>query len=716
MPLRESSWRRSDGGIAAAIVVATGLLQIPFSLKWVSLLDEGLILQIADDLTHGHRLYVDAVHVALPGVFYLTAAAFAVFGSSLATARGLAACIFAVIPGMAYLISRWWLCRNAALAIALFFLAYRVWAFPHWQMVSYSSLAVMLALVATWACGAALGKPTVWMFSLAGALAGLAILAKQDSGVATAGALELALLFAVAGGRRPDWRRLAAFNAGVSLVLSAMAILAWWGSFGRELLAQAILAPLYNAWTFDYPRRPALWPFWQQDPVLRANFFSYFPSILVDLHWSAILRSWIYTDTPLPDAALKLIFHLPWLLLLLVGIPVARRFRSDRRDLRTQREMLLILVAAAFFVAFSRPHDWAHLLVLYPPTVLLAGILWSRSCRPWLASTVAWSGVGAAAAASAVLALEFYHDYSLPLRTGRGTIYVKEAQSVGLAEVLHTLEEAAPTRALAALPYQPLLNFLSGRRGVSRFYYLWPVEYNRNRDAEIVRDLEADPNALLVYCTTVLPHFPEVSQYAQPLFSYLVRHVVIDRVFGANFGGFTFLVLQRSEPRQGRSLLGEALDRAEITVDGPDGQVRRIVGKDRHSVVSEALWPFYAVAATAATPGRGTQIRYEIEPSVGQRFVTAYAIDPRQWGGIFLPPVRFSVRVGPDEAQYLVLDAEVDPERNPRDRAWASVEVDLSHWAGETIALSLRTEVPAEFRGGPVWAGWGEPRLVDAPR
>src|SRR5438093_1266360 len=162
--------RGRDGFIALAIVASVLVLQLPFRLCAVSLLDEGAILQIAADVRQGHRLYTEAVHYAFPGVFYLTAAAFAVAGTSIETARMLAILLFALASGVVYLIARWSCGRRGALAVVTLFLVYRVWAYPHWQVLSYSTLALTLSLAATWIVGEALSSGGLVLVALGGAM------------------------------------------------------------------------------------------------------------------------------------------------------------------------------------------------------------------------------------------------------------------------------------------------------------------------------------------------------------------------------------------------------------------------------------------------------------------------------------------------------------------------------------------------------------------
>src|SRR5262247_1954357 len=111
--------RIPDGALAAAVVLGVFALQLPFRLHWVNLTDEGAILQDATDILAGRKMYVDSIHPAFPGVFYLTAAAFTVGGATFETARTLACLIFALTAALAYGIGRWWLRPLGALALVL---------------------------------------------------------------------------------------------------------------------------------------------------------------------------------------------------------------------------------------------------------------------------------------------------------------------------------------------------------------------------------------------------------------------------------------------------------------------------------------------------------------------------------------------------------------------------------------------------------------------
>src|SRR6185369_9169611 len=211
-------------------------------------------------------------------------------------------------------------------------------------------------------------------FALAGAVGGVAMLAKQDAGAAATAALGIAVLLAPSPTHRARVARVVAFGAGASAVVGAVLGAFVMAGLGGDLWRESVLGPLYGATTFDYPARPPLWPL--GGPQFRAKAFTYLPSILVDVRWRELIASRLWLETSVIDAAVTLVYHLPWLLLV-VAAPAALR---DLRAARSPARPMLVLWCGNLgaLLAFSRPHDWVHLLVLYPPTVLLLAALLAR--------------------------------------------------------------------------------------------------------------------------------------------------------------------------------------------------------------------------------------------------------------------------------------------------------------------------------------------------
>ena len=109
----------------------------------------------------------------------------------------------------------------------------------------------------------------------------------------------------------------------------------------------------------------------------------------------------------------------------------------------------------------------------------------------------------------------------------------------------------------------------------------------------------------------------------------------------------------------------------------------------------------------APTP---TTINYQGVLPKNMRLETALAIDPQFWD---LDGVRFEIyAVKPGQSSAVPLFSQiVSPRENPNDRAWIPVQVDLSDYAGQPVALSFVT-TPLNSPG--TRAGWADPMLVNA--
>jgi len=707
---RTPGWILNDTTITLWVIMGVLLLQLPFRLLMISMGDEGIILQISDDLLRGRHLYVDAVHYLFPGVFYLTAAAFALFGTSVETARSLAILLFSVTCGIAYLISRWWYTRRGALVIVALFLGYRVWAYPHWQMLSYSTLAVMFALLASWLVGRALPDRRAWQPLLAGTVAGLAVLAKQDSGTITVAALGLVLLISRPPPGETHLRRAALFATGCGLVLGVSAVAIWRGGFGEGLIQDAILAPLHAAGYFQHWPRPALFPLFGQSGAIRRAPWNYFPSVLVDLYWSRISESALYQRTPILDLLLKTVYWLPVFLLVLAIPIVLWVWRKQAANVGSQRLLLIAFVAAGFLAAFNPPHDWVHLLVLYPPTLLLgAGLLAQlrlpRAIAAGIASLVLVFSTGSALMATSLLGMD-----QSPVRSPRGVLYARPQQAEPLASVIGELTARGQDAPLLALPYHPMLNFLAARPGLSRFYLVWPVEREPDRDQQMVQRLKENPGADVVYSPNRYPGFPPLVAYAPVLFGYLADHYTIDRVFDGGWNGFTFFSLRRREGPRGDSLLGEALSSAAVTVASDGQPPSPVFDGERDKVVGEAVWPFERVLRVTLVPDQRVTVGYQVIPRPGDRFEASFGLNPERPSSAAPPTLRFSVSLQNVDGERELATREVRASDHPLVGPWDKMSVDLSAWAEHPVELVLAVAASGQAPAESV--GWGAPRLI----
>ena len=712
--------RPRDVGLAAAVALVTLVVQLPFRPYGTNLTDEGAILTIATELLRGRHLYSDVQHPAFPFVHWLTAAVFWLFGPSFETARTFTAVLFALTTAIAFLIARWFLARRGGLGFVVLFLCYRVWAYPHWQMVSYSSLAVTFVLAAAWIVGDALARPARGAYVAAGVVAGLAFITKQDSGAAGAAALALATLVLAAGDRRARWGAAVRFTAGGALVVG-LAVIPFLvtGTLGA-LVDHTLIAPFRGLREFQYQGSPPLWPPFGQDPMIRARPIAYLPSILFDLFRLQVFASAVYRDTGLVDFALRTAYHLPWLVLLTgaARVVVRRWRRGAPGDLTDARETLLVFVAAAFWLAFSRPHDWIHLLVLYPPTLLLGTLLVAalvRASGPLRGLLT--GGVTVLLAAlfvlAAAVALQLRREDAFPVHGPRGTIYGTAPQARALQELIDGLATAPPGMPVVGYPYHPIVTFISARPLLGPYISVWPAEPDLHRTTDIVATLDGQPDGLVVYSPNQIAFFPRMAEYTPELFEYFARHYRIGKVFGGDPEGFSFFLLERKPPPGGRSLLGDALASADVTLEpGNGGAARPLTAQQRASWVGEALWPFAHVLRVTTFPEVAIAVRFRLTPAAGEHFRTAFGGDPDHWSHFPEAPIRFAVAVEPVEGPRRdVVAATVDPLTVPADRRWTDVDVDLTPWAGRPVDVVLRATGAKGVWPARDRAGWAEPRV-----
>lgn len=704
LPSREALW-------TLGVALAAAAFTLPIWNRWFALLDEGYILEIADEINRGKVLYRDVnVDAPFPGAFYLLAAWFRIAGASIASSRVLAIAGFSLYVTALFRIARSLLSRRAALLFVGFLLCYRVWAFPHWHIYSYSLVAAALAVVGVATALRALRRDSMALLGAAGLALGAAAMCKQDYGLAVAGTTGLALLLIGALGARSRLARLApaaAFSLGLAAVLlPSLAAFAWAGALG-DLVRQAILVPLSGALGFHYTRLPALWPLFSQDPALRAEIGSYFPSILATLWWypcpgcwaSELSRGWLYQSTAFWDATLKLVYWAPLgaaLTAAALWLPRAIRTRREPASSERRGEMLLLACAGGFLLAFNRPRDWVHLMMVTPPAALVGAVLLARSRRRLrgrgrvLLAAAPVSALAALAIVTLALMGDLRRRIDWWIGWPRGGAYIDAQNGPVIEDALGWVQRSTePGEPLPVYPVQPMLGFLAGRESAGGFHVIWPVQAPE-RDRRIIADFERRRIGHVVYSLSQYAHLGRFQENAPQLFDYLVDHFEIAAVFSRVPNGPLLLGLERRRPGPGRPLADEP-----ATVTGA-GWMR---------------WPFGRVLAQI--PGATARLALRL-PAGPVRLELSFGVDPDRWLDVRGGPFTFRAAVAPEAgAPRELLRRRIDPRWRVADRRWHPAALDLSRWAGRRIEVRLRIE--AAGPGSPpdaAVAGWLEPRLV----
>lgn len=700
--------RRREPLLLLGTALLAVLVQAPIFDRWLSLLDEGYVLAIADAVNRGQLLYRDVyVDAPFPGAFYLLAGWFRVFGTSVWASRLLAVALFTLLAVLTVRIGRSLVSRRATLGLVVLVLCYRIWAFPHWHIVHYSSMSATFLAAAVALLLSDLERPSRGALFASGLLVGAGIICKQDYGVGVGGALGMFLLLRPLLARRlgaPSPGVLApatVFGAGAAvIVVPTLATFVAAGAFDA-LLDQTFFRPLSIVTGFTYTRLPPIRPLFHQDAALRGAIGAYLPAVLLTLRWDTIAASWLYRETAVWDVALKLLFYAPILLWVLTALLWRPGVRRDGGYEVAARRLLVLAWAGGILLAFNRPRDWVHLTMVYPPTLVLATALGApllARLPSAVSAAVVLALLGALGVASAGLTLDLRHHFSWRLRAPRAGVYIDARHGPIIEDVLRYVDEHAPPGTpVPVYPIQPMLGFLAGREPAGGFFVIWPGQIPE-RDRRIIADLEARDGRVVVYSVSQYAGLGTFRDNAPVLTDYLAHHYRIDAVLAREtFGPLVTTLVRRAEPAAADNL-------AEA---GPD--------PEPPGAMQRAIWPFTPVLSErVGTPAAPVVARLAVDvPPERPVLAVAYGLNPDRWLDIPSGPFTFALDVEDGEhAPEAVFRATVDPYNVLADRRWIDAAVDLHSHAGRRVTLAWSISAAREPVRPTDLAGWAEPRFV----
>ncbi|MEW6271796.1 MAG: hypothetical protein AB1689_21140, partial [Thermodesulfobacteriota bacterium] len=559
---------------------------------------------------------------------------------------------------------------------------------------------------------------------LAGVAAGAAIMSKQDYGGAVALMLTVLLLaLPWLEARRPESASAALGGAfrfmlgGALVVLPYLAWFAWQGAL-RDMLLQTIVFPFSVMSSFEYPRLPDPWPLLGRDEEMRAGIGNYFPSILATLWWNECPGCWVsglgrggslYQRTAFWDVTLKLVFWAPFVFAVVgatvwLGGAVRERRATGTVGDEARGRLSVLALATGFLLAFNLPRDWVHLMMVYPPSLVVgAGLAYQatrRSSRiPALAvrAVLAASVVGLLVVTLALMA-DLRRRVDHWLDHPRARVYADRLNGPLIEDVLAWVERnVPPSKPLPVYPTQPALTFLAGRTTVAGYYVIWPMQA-QSRDREILAELDRLGVEDVLFSVSQWAHLRSFQDNAPELFTALVDGWEIDQVFSREANGPILVALRRRGPGKRATPLREV-------AHGGDQRWTR--------------WPFADVLVQpVAAPGAASPLRLEVTvPRERPLLQLAFGMNPDRWLGVPTGPLAFRVALQrADGTTEPLLERRIDPRGEVTARRWQPAAIDLSSHAGSPVTLLLEVEgnVPPSERDD--LAGWAEPRFVARPR
>lgn len=482
-------------------------------------LDEGLHVTGGWLLANGERLYEDYVLVYPPGSFAFFGALAAAFGVDLGAFRAAAVVLQMVLAALAFGLARRTSGSNllaalAAIGALAFGLPQGTFTVTAGWLAIAASAASLLVLDARDRAG----RGSRRLLVLAGALSGLAILCRQDlgGGGLAGGCVAIGVARALGKGEAGDAgkRRLALAAADAALFLAAAAAVA--GAGLASLVAAGVpvarIAECLVSLPFRYARA--------------ADYVLPFPSPLA---WP------IFLFPPLVSAA---------------GLAlVVRRRRSPGRGLA-----LVAALATAGLLAYpqvlSRADLWHLSYAMLPPLAIfprlaLEGARLARRTRfvsPW---TIAFLVPATFAAYNyekhvmVPMRLAAWPGHLVPIEGGNAAVAalrVGREDSASVGFVLREIEaRSAPGDAIVAVPRDPLLYAVTGRRHATRFLLFTPEFGTSDAEQEsAIREIDAADPPLAVIDRTPIDgrtfdeYCPRLAAYIRARFDLVSQHDPFD--------------------------------------------------------------------------------------------------------------------------------------------------------------------------------------------
>lgn len=485
---------RLDIAVALALFLATTLYCASLSYNMYTY-DEGFFLYEAKRVLDGQVFYRDIFDIITPGAMYVMAAAYALFGTTMTTARTTMAVLHGLIAVLSFAACRTLAVRRSIAAVvglaqvAVWFPAFER-AAPHW-FGTFFCVSLLLFL---------LRRPLINAprALVAGLLAGALVLIQQQRGVAMlwAPAAVVLLDHRLLGGPtgwRTLVRHLAAYAAGVALVVVPVML---------TLVLLAGFEPIFGA-LVRYPL---------------SNYRRINP-----LPW------WAYgSHNPFFDAYVGPIVK--YLSLFAVGSAAVRAVlqRRDRRSAAARRPLLVALVISlGALLGIQYYAMFPYVALVAPVWIVLIGDFCETALahleQRWRAAPIVAAAL--LAGLSLIFALriekrsrERHAAWPYERDTPYGRMNFSRKEDMALLDVLDRLTSEAPNRELFIYPWDSGLYLMTGTENPTRFQVMIPQYSDPEHMQEVVDVLEARRVPLVIRGSLWL------KKNEDPILPYLQQH------------------------------------------------------------------------------------------------------------------------------------------------------------------------------------------------
>jgi hypothetical protein len=519
----------------AFLVAASGALCLWFSRYGLPTPDAGAALVHAVRLARGAVFYRDLDAYPLPAASYLLALAMRIFGENLAVGRALAAVTYTAILMACYGLTLELGGRRSAALCGLAVLSLKFLAWPAFQDALYPDTALCFALCSmlAWFRFHRLGQARG--LAVAGLLAGLTLLCKQNLGLYLGFAMGVLTLTTPPApgqdGARTAIRRLATFGGAAAAPIAVAAFYFWWhGVFGR-MLYSGLVRPFSgylptSGMSFAVPLE-----WWRLGELKGMAGFAYSIGPLWEmLGMSKLPLPSFYPQAWLVEEAIVRLLYTAVPLVFVAAVAVLARDRHDRQK-RDTLAALVVLALATLASAFPRA-DYYHLASVYPMLLVLAFVMGSRALgamRPGaLRSTAVVAGsvlTISALLATLVLSAIYFRGMTFEAGNARGRMRIYP-ENAWIQDVLDDLDAKPGDHGrLFVYGHEAYYYFLSDRFAPWPFVQLYPGMTGEDGGKALVEALDsAPPDIILKGLIAGWPGLPDVNSYAGALKDYVFTH------------------------------------------------------------------------------------------------------------------------------------------------------------------------------------------------
>jgi len=585
-PARAFPSRRDVAWLALVAVVFAGTLAASWQ-RWADpIVDVGREMNQPLRLLNGEQLYSDVRHIYGPLSPVLHAALYWLLGPSLTWLYAEGIGIAMIMLALVYWLGRQLMSPAAAAAATLNVLALCVFkpAGNYILPYSYNSLhGALLGLITLVVLTRAVQDPESRearsrqrpALLAAGALCGLAILAKTEMGMAAT----VAGLAAAWSLGYPQWRRVLTLAVSFSAPAALIALVSY-----ALLVSRIGWAPvLQDSWLLLYNMPPEIAYFNGQisglgRPVrsltrmgIAAAKLGIIAGFITALsHLILTLRSRFGTHRnasapgmpwPLMSGALVALVILyattgldadkgPFLAVppVLLALLIASGYRLTRQW--QPHTAVLVVMSAYAFASLGRivlhvRSGGAYASYLLPTAIVLFTYVWVGPFVQWLrdppvarvARHIALTLILVAGLANAaVLSTRYQRRNTVTVRTARGAMTVPADMGLAINEALAFIDRRTrPGDAIAVLPEGTAITFLSGRRNPLREEIVTPGYLDADGEQRAIRQLDAAETALVLVPNRPTREFgPDVfgRDYAQRLMAWIEKRYTVCGVFG----------------------------------------------------------------------------------------------------------------------------------------------------------------------------------------